>query len=167
MDTNHSFRNYKDDVLIPASPEELFAYVDDHALFSSHMNKPSWFMGGGKMDISVDAGQGRRIGSHIRMSGKALGITVYLDEVVLRHDPPYVKSWETVGTPKLLVVGQYRMGIEIRPESDGSRLRVTIDYALPTTHVWLGRMFGRMYAKWCVRQMINGARDAFKTRTRS
>lgn len=72
-------------------------------------------MGGGRMETMVDEGRGQKIGSHIRLSGKAFGISVALDEVVTRYEPPRFKTWETVGTPKLLVIGHYRMGIEITP----------------------------------------------------
>lgn len=162
---NITLRHYEDSTLISASPEELFLYIDDHARFSSHMSKSSWMMGGGKMDVSVDAGRGQRVGSHIHLRGTAFGIKLSLDEVVTRHEPPFVKTWETVGAPKLLVVGHYRMGIEIKSEKGGSLMRVSIDYGLPATNIWLGRLFGGMYATWCVGQMINGARNEFKEKS--
>ncbi len=154
-------RHYEDSTLISVSPKELFAYVDDHKRFSSHMSQSSPMMGGGKMDASVDEGGGQKVGSHIRMSGKAFGIKLFLDEVVTRYEPPYLKTWETVGFPKLLVIGSYGMGIEIKLQDTRSRLRVYIDYDLPTTNVWLGRLFSGLYAKWCVQQMIKGTRDHF------
>ena len=164
-DTKHSImrvmQHYEESIAIPVSPEELFAYVDDHKRFSSHMSTSSWMMGGGRMDVSVDEGRGQKIGSHIRLSGKAFGVNLFLDEVVTRHEPPFLKTWETVGTTKLLIIGQYGMGIEVQPQDAGSRLRVFIDYDLPTTNVWLGRLFSGAYAKWCVRQMLKGARDHF------
>lgn len=156
-------RHYEETTHIAAAPEALFEYVDDHTRFSSHMRESSWMMGGGKMDVSVDEGRGQKVGSHIRLSGKAFGIRLFLDEVVTRHEPPLIKTWETVGAPKLLIIGQYGMGIEIQPADSGSRLRVFIDYDLPTTNIWLGKLFSRMYAKWCVRQMLKGARDYFST----
>ena len=154
-------RHYEDSTLISVSPKELFAYVDDHKRFSSHMSQSSQMMCGGNMDASVDEGGGQKVGSHIRMSGKAFGIKLFLDEVVTRYEPPYLKTWETVGFPKLLVIGSYGMGIEIKLQDTRSRLRVYIDYDLPTTNVWLGRLFSGLYAKWCVQQMIKGTRDHF------
>ncbi|OHA46379.1 MAG: hypothetical protein A3A80_03390 [Candidatus Terrybacteria bacterium RIFCSPLOWO2_01_FULL_44_24] len=150
---------YEESVVIPASPEDTFAYVDNHTRFSSHMTKSSWMMGGGRMNVSVDAGRGQEVGSHIRLSGKAFGIPLSLDEVVIRHESPRVKVWETVGIPKLIVVGHYQMKIEVSPQDGKSLLRVAINYELPKTSAWLGRLFGRTYAKWCVRQMIKDARD--------
>lgn len=158
---NKAQSHYEESALIHATPAELFAYIDDHKLFSSHMSKSSWMMGGGKMETSVDEGRGQKVGSHIRMRGTAFGIKLSLDEVVTRYEPFKAKEWKTVGTPKLLVIGQYSMGIEIKPQDEKSELRVFIDYNLPTTNVWLGKLFSGIYAKWCVRQMIKGACDNF------
>ena len=55
--------------LIPASPDRVFALIDDHERLASHMSSSSWRMGGGHMTTSVDDGLGRRVGSHIWMSG--------------------------------------------------------------------------------------------------
>lgn len=154
-------KHYEDSILISAPEEELFLYVDDHSKFSSHMMQSSWMMGGAQMKITVDEGRGQKVGSHIGMGGKVLGITLYLDEVVTRREPPFIKTWETVGDVKLLVIGHYRMGIAIKPSSGGSLLKVFIDYDLPSKLSWLGKLFGGMYAKWCVHQMIDGTRNYF------
>jgi hypothetical protein len=144
---------------VRAAPDVVFAYVDDQARLSSHMTKPSWWMGGGSMRVEADDGGGMRAGSHLRLSGTAFGIALALDEVVTKHLPPHEKAWETVGAPALLVIGAYRMGFEIDRVSGGSSLRVFIEYRLPASGIArvLGAMFGGLYARWCVRRM---ARDA-------
>lgn len=73
--------------------------------------------------------------------------------------------WETVGSPKLLVIGSYRMGFEVAARSGGSLLRVFIEYALPQALPgrWLGRLFGRMYARWCTERMVSDAVRHFST----
>lgn len=156
-------RHYEDDAFIPAPAETVFAFADNHENFSSHMTKSSWMMGGGKMETHVDEGRGQKIGSHIKMSGKAFGISLYLDEVITKYEPPYCKEWQTVGDLSLLVIDHYRLGFEITPENNGSRLRVYIDYNLPKSlrTRLLGYPFGGMYAKWCVNQMLGGARERF------
>src|SRR3989344_1918287 len=148
-------RHYEDQKLISAKPEDLFRYADNHNNFSSHMNKSSWMMGGGMMKTEVDAGKGQKIGSHIKMSGKVFGINLFLDEVIVEHKPPYSKAWETVGKINLLVIDHYKLGFEIMPGNNQSKLSVYIDYNLPKSlrTKWLGFLFGGMYAKWCVQQM--------------
>jgi hypothetical protein len=74
-----------------------------------------------------------------------------------RTRSPRLKVWETTDSPKLLVIGRYRMGFEIAPQGSDSRFRVFIDYALPETTPagWLGHLLGRTYAKWCTHQMVD------------
>ena len=145
--------------MVPASPDRVFALIDDHERLVSHMSKSSWRTGGGHMTTSVDEGLGQRVGSHIRMSGRLLGIELSLDEVVTQRDPPTRKVWETVGSPRLLVIASYRMGFEAASHGGDTRLTVFIDYALPATWParWLARLFGRYYAHWCTRRMVNDA----------
>lgn len=154
-------RHFEDCSVINARAEDVFAYMDDYSHLSSHMNKSSWMMGGGRMDTSFDDWNGQRVGSHIRMSGRAFGIKLFLKEVVTRREPPLIKIWETVGDVRLLIIGHYRMGIEVKPQEGVSSLRVYIDYDLPLTNAWLGRLFSAIYAKWCVQQMIKGTRYHF------
>lgn len=154
-------RHYGDRKPINAAVAEVFAYIDDHARLSSHMNKPSWMMGGGRMNTSVDEGNGQRVGSHIRMHGKVLGIKLFLDEVVTRREPPLLKIWETIGELTLFIIGHYRMGIELEPQASNSILHVFIDYDLPITNAWLGQLFGGIYAKWCVQRMLRDTQAHF------
>lgn len=156
---NKISRHYEEEVYVDASPDKLFAYIDNHKQFSSHMSKSSWMMGGGRMNMETDSGNGQKIGSHIRMTGTAFGIGLFLDEVITQYEPPYKKTWETVGTPRLIIIGNYKMGINIKTQNNGSLLRVYIDYELPTQNAWLGKLFGDLFAKWCVHQMIEGVQS--------
>jgi hypothetical protein len=129
------------------------------------MSQSSWMMGGGHMSVELDDLKGQAVGSHIRLSGNVFGLRLYLDEVVTLRERPTRKVWETVGTPQLLVIGKYEMGIQIVPEGAGSRLRVFIDYDLPRHWAtkWLGVVFGGFYAKWCVNQMLTGTAQHFQS----
>lgn len=156
--------HHEESSLIPASTNEVFDFIDDHSRLSSHMNKSSWMMGGSKMDTQIDEGKGQRVGSHISMKGRILGINLSLDEVITEYAPFSRKIWKTVGDPKLIVIGNYQMGFELIPESGKSKLKVFIDYDLPTGPFrFLGYLFGGVYAKWCVRQMLDGVIENFKS----
>ncbi len=115
------------------------------------------------MEVELDGQRGRAVGSHIVLHGRILGVRLFLDEVVIERRPPLKKSWETVGEPRLLVIGLYRMGFDLESIGATSRLRVAIDYQLPNKGMsrLLGRMFGRAYAKWCARQMAEDAQRYF------
>lgn len=145
--------------VVAAPPGSLFAFLDDHMSLSSHMNRSSWMMGGGKMKTELGAGGGKAPGSTIRLSGRVFGIPLWVDEVVTERTPPYRKTWETVGQPRLLVIGPYRMGFVIAMHDGSSQLTVFIDYDLPDTGAarWLGRLLGGVYARWCTRQMAQDA----------
>lgn len=157
-------RHYEENVLIATSADEVFSYVDDFNNFSSHMNKSSWMMGGGKMETKIDEGKGQKVGSHIQMTGKVFGVSLFLDEVIMIREVPFRKEWQTVGNVNLVVIDQYTLGFNIKPENNNSRLKVFIDYGLPKSFktYLLGTLFGEMYAKWCVRQMIKGVQEHFK-----
>lgn len=161
MAPQHYERHYEERVTLRARAREIFPYVDDFSRLSSHMSQSSAMMMGGKMDMSFDDARGQAIGSHVRMKGRIMGIDLFLEEVVTERDPPRHKAWETIGSPRLLVIGSYRLGFDIIDGSDTSVLRVFIDYNLPPASRWLGHLFGKMYARWCVQQMVKGARDHF------
>lgn len=70
-----------------------------------------------------------------------------------------------MGSPKLLVIGHYRMGFELSPRGKDSLLRVFIEYALPVKAParWLGRLFGGYYARWCTQWMVDDAVKHFSS----
>jgi hypothetical protein len=156
-------RHYEENVRLPVGADELFSYADDFSKLSSHMNKSSSMMMGGSMQTSADQARGQAIGSHVSMKARMMGIELFLEELVTERKPPHYKAWETIGRPRLLVIDSYRLGFEITEQGKSSKLRIFIDYNLPTTTSlrWLGRMFGKLYAKWCVQQMVDDARKYF------
>jgi hypothetical protein len=149
--------------VVEAPAERLFDALDDHARMSAHMNARSWMLGGGRMETTTDEGDGRRVGSHIRLAGRVFGVRLHVDEVVTEHDRPRRKTWQTVGEPRLLVIGPYRMGFDIEPDGPRSVLRVFIDYDLPSRGFarWIARVLGNWYARWCTRRMTEDAARRF------
>jgi hypothetical protein len=149
---------------VGATPPEVFAFVDDHRRLSAHMESSSLMMAGSSLRVETDDRRGQAVGSHIRLSGRVLGLRLALDEVVTDYEPPLRKAWQTVGEPRLLLIGGYRMGFDIDGTGPGGRVRIWIDYDLPASGAaarWLGRLLGRFYAKWCTEQMLRACREAF------
>ena len=157
---------YESNGLVQSPMDQVFAHIDDHTRLSSHMSEPSWRTGGGRMETELDEGRGQKVGSRIRLSGRVFGVELSVEEIVTERNPPRRKVWETTGAPKLLVIGHYRMGFELSPQGNVSMLRVFIEYALPERGLarWLGRLFGRYYARWCTQQMVDDAVKHFETR---
>lgn len=149
--------------VVVVSPQQLFAFLDDHQRLSAHMQKPSLMMAGATMKIETDSQRGQAVGSRIRMSGRLLGIPLSVDETVIEYEPPFHKSWQTCGEPRLWVIGQYRMGFELSPSAGKTRIRVWIDYNHPPGLAGrlLGRILGKVYARWCVTRMAKDAATAF------
>lgn len=151
---------------IDAPPAAVFAFLDDHHRLSAHMTEPSWRMAGSHMTIEMDEKQGCAVGSKITLSGTILGLSLRVEEVVTEYDPPNAKTWKTVGSPRLFVIGAYSMGFSLSPRPDGSLLRVSIDYSPPSGGALrlLNRLFGKSYARWCTNRMTRDATMHFNSR---
>ncbi|MER9371139.1 SRPBCC family protein [Mesorhizobium sp. M0491] len=152
-------------VRIDSAAKTVFAYLDDHRHLGAHMSASSWMMLGSKMDYEFDAGEARLVGSKFGFHGKILGIAMAAEQVVAIRTSPRLKVWETIGAPNLWVIGRYRMGFEIVPETRWSRLRVFIEYDLPKAAParWLGLIFANAYARWCTGRMAKDAARYFET----
>lgn len=155
-------KHFDTTVSVSAGMQAVFEYLDDHERLASHMMESSTMMAGGKMRLDLDAGQGRSVGSIIRMSGRILGMSLSVEEAVTERVPPRRKVWETCGKPRLMVIGHYRMGFAVTDLVEACQLRVFIDYGLPEWP-WrpLGFLAGHWYARWCVRAMAEGAARHF------
>jgi Polyketide cyclase / dehydrase and lipid transport len=158
--------HFESNVEVSAAADAVFSHLDDHSRLSAHMSNSSRMMAGSRMAIELDASEGRAVGAIIRLRGQVLGIPLCVEEIVTERKPPLRKVWETTGRPQLLVIGSYRMGYEITPQAQASRLRVFIDYALPDEPIsrWLGRLFGHFYARWCTQRMARDAAMHFRWR---
>lgn len=152
---------------VNAPAEQVFNFADDPAHLASHMNKKSWMMGNGMMEMTVDDAGGKAVGSVISLAGKAFGIRMSLEEAVTERVPPLRKVWETLSEPHILVVGSYRMGFEVSDADSGSSFRVFIDYTRPTKGVGriIGWLLGKWYAKWCTQRMLKDTVKHFAAST--
>lgn len=161
MSTKFPYR-YAYSVTINGPAEKIFSLLDDQKNLSSHMEESSWMMAGSSMSIELDSEQGREVGSEIVLRGSMMGVPLYIREYVTERRPPTRKAWETSGPQKLVILDQYRMGFEIAG-SNPSTLTVFIDYSLPGSGLKrvLGKMLGKIYAKWCTEQMANDAAKHF------
>lgn len=140
---------------VDASPAKLFTYLDDQERLSSHMMKSSAMMAGMRMQFEFDERRGRPVGLRMRLSGKVLGLSLEVIEVVAERDPPRRKVWETRGEPRLLVIGPYRMGFEIVPDGDGSQLLVFVTMTSRRGH-------GAQRGSFSAASMRAGAREAWR-----
>jgi hypothetical protein len=158
--------HHQSEVDVAVDAQTLFDYLDDHRRLVGHMQKPSLMMAGTTMRTETDALRGQAVGSVIRMTGRVLGMNLLVEELVTERIPPLRKTWETLGEPRLLVIGGYRMGFTVEESVEGARLVVFIDYQLPARGVsrLLGFVFGQVYAGWCTQRMTADAVAFARTR---
>ncbi|MBB3545140.1 MULTISPECIES: SRPBCC family protein [unclassified Rhizobium] len=149
------------DLLAP--PQQVFAFLDDPTVVGAHMQKPSLMMLGASMEYEVDHGNGQVVGSIVKMRGRVLGMDVFVEEIVTERQPPWRKSWQTLGRPKLLVIDNYHMDFVIKPIREGSRVIVKIQYSYSRSPIgsWLGSFPAKAYAGLCVSKMTSEALKHF------
>lgn len=155
--------HYEKQTTVDAPAELVFEYLDDFERLGAHMTRSSWMMAGSKMSYEFDNGKGRRLDSHVRLIGSFLGLKLEIDERVIDRAPAQSKAWQTTGTPRMLILAQYRMGFSLWSLPHGCRVTAFIDYSLPARGFGrvLGRVAGGAYARWCVRNVLDQAAAQF------
>ncbi len=158
-----AIRHYEESKVISAPPKEVFEFVDNPLNLSKHMEEPKPEMLWGWMKNTPDEKGGREVGSVIRMDGNVLGLKLALEQVITERKVDISKTWKT-NWVNLWVIGNYELGFNISPVDSQTELNVHINYNLPDSRKtrWLGYIFGDLYAKWCVRQMLTDTNNYFK-----
>lgn len=154
---------YQSAATVKAPQVEVFTFLDDQVRLGGHMKSRSLMMLGGKMHYEFDTSQGHQVGSVIRISGRFLGLSLLVREVVTERTPPASKRWETRGAQRMLVIESYTMGFETRVSGSATDISVYIGYQLPQgmPWYWVGRLLAPLYARWCVSSMVNDTRRHF------
>jgi hypothetical protein len=156
--------HYAKTVRLDAQAEEVFCYLDDPLRLTAHMSQSSWMMAGSKMETELDSKKGQAQGSRIILRGSFLGVPIYVSEIIVERLPSRSKRWRTEGAQKLIIMDQYQMGFELKPQEGAVNLTIFIDYTIPCHGVGrtLGKLASHSYAKWCVDSMIRDVRNYFK-----
>jgi hypothetical protein len=96
-----------------------------------------------------------------------LGLKLEIDEQVIERVPAHSKTWQTVGNPRMFILAQYRMGFSLQALPRSCLVTAHIDYSLPTRGYrrLLGRLAGGVYARWCVRNVLDQAAAHFGNAT--
>ena len=155
---------------IRATAESVLAYVDDIRHVGWHMTeRSSMAMMGSRLKLEILSEQPTGLGATYRYSGTMMGLSLDFSESVTRYVPNREKIWRTIGEPRLLIISSYEMRQAVEPLSAVlSRLTISIAYDLPRSplgHV-VGRLLARPYSRWCLRQMVGGAKHALEIRAK-
>jgi len=100
----------------------VFEHLDDFERLGAHMMRSSAMMAGSRMRYEFDEARGRAEHALVHLRGSMLGLTLAIDEEVVEHNPPFAKAWQTIGTPRMLVLDSYRMGYRLEPRGNASCL---------------------------------------------
>ena len=102
--------------LINASPEQVFAYVDDIRNLARHMSEsPSMPMMGSKLKLEIVTPDPTGVGATYRYTVKMLGLVLDFSETVTTYIASREKIWRTIGEPKLLIMRGYKMRVLVVP----------------------------------------------------
>jgi carbon monoxide dehydrogenase subunit G len=129
-------------VQIDASPQETMALLSDARRW------PDWYPGMMGIDITAPFPEAE---GKVVFKVKSAGVSMTITETVLDYQPDKLQLLQMEG----MLSGQARW--ELSPESDGTRLTTTFDYALP------GGVVGKLADALMVKRM-NGKslEDALK-----
>ena len=148
--------------LINASPEQVFAYVDDIRNLARHMSEsPSMPMMGSKLKLEIVTPEPTGVGATYRYTGKMLGLVLDFSETVTTYVAGREKIWRTIGEPKLLIMRGYGMRVLVVPVTPATaNLTISIDYELPASGFWrsAGLLLAPVYSRWCLTSMVDGSK---------
>src|SRR5262245_28203466 len=116
-------KHFEQAVELRERAEVVFDHLDDFEQLGAHMMRSSWMMAGSRMSYDFDDARGRKVGAAVRLRGSFLGMRISIDEEVVEHVPPIWKTWETTGSPRMLILSGYRMGFVLTPREGGCRLQ--------------------------------------------
>lgn len=152
-------------VTINAPVETAFNYLDDLSKTGMHMSENSAMMMGGKLKLEHLPGPEKGTGAKYRWSGKMMGLPLDFTVEVTKWIKNQEKTWETTGTPKMIILGWYRMNLKTEPAgAGGTRASLGIEYTPPEGlfYRFLSAILAPFYARWCVSRMLADAKRAFE-----
>lgn len=147
-------------ILIHASPEEVFAYMDNLSNTGMHMMKSSVMMMGSKLVLEQLSSNSTGISAKYHWYGKIMGMTMDFSVIVMKWQPPSLKEWETVGEAKIIIMSWYRMRFEITPSEKAAITKLSISYLPPKEWYYkiLSFLFANWYCNWCLNNMLNDSK---------
>lgn len=151
-------------IIIHATPELVFAYMDNIGNAGMHMTKNSMPMMGSKLELKQLSENTSGLNSKFRWYGQMLGFTLDFTVVVTKWIKNREKVWETVGEAKMIILQWYRMHLVVLPEGQYTRAELSIVYTKPTNPIFriIALFLAPMYANWCLNNMLNDSKNSLE-----
>ena len=157
-------KSLKKEIIIPVLPENVFSFMDDVSKTGMHMSENSMMMMGSKLILEQIPGPSKGIGATFHWYGKVMRMPVDITETVTTWRENREKVWETTGTPKIILLGWYRMILKTEPAKDGTCVSLQIDYTQPNGWFYkiLYFFLSNWYCNWCLSNMLNDCKKSFE-----
>lgn len=153
-------------IIIHATPEKVFAYMDEIGNTGMHMTKSSMPMMGGKLELIQLSENSTGPHAKFKWKGKILWMKLDFTVEVTDWKKDKVKVWETIGEAKIIILSWYKMRLLITPVKEGSLADLAISYKTPQ-HVFgkiLAFFLADCYANWCLKSMLNDSKKVIETK---
>lgn len=160
-------RSLKKDIIINAPLEIVFARMDDLSKTGMHMSNSSMMMMGSKLMLEQLPGPSQGLGASFHWSGSVMGMPIDITETVTKWVVNKEKIWETIGTPKIIILGWYRMILKTEAVKEGTEASLQIDYTKPrgAFRIILYYLLSHWYCNWCLNNMLNDTKIHFDKST--
>jgi hypothetical protein len=152
------------DILIHASADEVFRFMDDTSKTGMHMSQNSSMMMGSKLTLEWLSPNKSGVGTTTRWYGKMMGMAIDFTQSVTHWVPDHEKTWATFSGAKIIVYSWYRMGFKLKETYEGTYVRLFISYERPKSFFFriLSFLFAGIYARWCLRNMLRDTKIALE-----
>lgn len=153
-------KSLKKEITVRASPEKVFTFMDDLSKTGIHMSQSSMMMMGSKLTLEQLEGPSKGVGATFHWSGKVMGMPIDITETVTKWIENKEKVWETIGSPKIIILGWYRMSLKTENVGESTLASLQIEYTKPNGWFYkiLSFFFAGWYSRWCLNNMLTDTR---------
>lgn len=150
-------------IVIRASPEHIFAYMDNISNTGMHMMKSSVPMMGSKLALEQLSENPTGLGARFRWHGRMIGLRMDFTVVVTKWIEGKEKVWETVGDAEMIILSWYRMRLLLIPIERATKVELSIDYERPKQLFFslIAFFLAPLYARWCLKNMLKDTQRSF------
>lgn len=155
----------KNIVIKNASPEQVFAYMDEIGNTGAHMEKRSMAMMGSKLKLIKLSENATGLNSKYLWKGKTMGFKMDFTVLTTKWEKDKEKTWETIGKAKMIILDWYQMRLVITEDGENTKADLSIKYTKPRKFFFrsVGFFLAKPYAKWCLKNMLNDTKKHFET----
>ncbi len=148
-------------------PDIVFQCLDNLGVTGMHMTQSSMMMMGSKLDLKFLTDQHAGLGTKYRWTGKMMGFRMDFTVEVTKWIPGEEKTWETIGTPQLIIYSWYRMHLLLTRFPGGTSAELSISYERPQGFFYrlLSFLFADWYCRWCLKNMLDDCKKTLLIRS--